>query len=296
MRQDAVGPGGGSEELEGFEDGVWWVELASLSNPNLVPRTLASALGVREVPDRSLTEELVEHLESRKVLLILDNCEHLVEACATLAGTLLRTCSAFRILATSREPLRVAGETVLMVPSLFLPDPRRRPSAAGKLARYEAIKLFAERAEAVNAGFALTGRNAAAVAGLCHELDGIPLAIELAAARVRALSVEQILGRLEDSLGLLTKGNRTAAPRHQTLRTTLLWSYELLGVQERKLFERLSVFAGGWDLEAAEAVGAEETAGLVLDLLSNLVDKSLVVAEKSGKGNSSALRYSMLEP
>jgi predicted ATPase len=296
VRQDAVGPGGGSEELEGFEDGVWWVELASLSNPNLVPRTLASALGVHEVPDRSLTEELVEHLESRKVLLILDNCEHLVEACATLAGTLLRTCSAFRILATSREPLRVAGETVLMVPSLFLPDPRRRPSAAGELARYEAIKLFAERAEAVNAGFALTGRNAAAVAGLCHELDGIPLAIELAAARVRALSVEQILGRLEDSLGLLTKGNRTAAPRHQTLRATLLWSYELLGVQERKLFERLSVFAGGWDLEAAEAVGAEETAGLVLDLLSNLVNKSLVVAEKSGKGNSSALRYSMLEP
>jgi predicted ATPase/DNA-binding SARP family transcriptional activator len=284
------------KEVEGFEDGVWWVELASLSDPDLVPRALASALGVREVPDRSLTEELVEHLESRRVLLILDNCEHLVESCAALAGTLLRTCPDLRMLATSREPLRVAGETVWMVPSLSLPDRQRGPSAVGALARYEAIRLFTERAEAVDAGFALTHQNATSVARLCHELDGIPLAIELAAARVRALAVEQIQERLEDSLGLLTTGNRTAPPRHQTLRATLLWSYELLDAHERKLFEHLSVFAGGWDLGAAEAVGAEEAPGVVLDLLSNLVDKSLVVAEKSGQGSSSILRYRMLEP
>jgi non-specific serine/threonine protein kinase len=286
------------EMVESFEGGVWWVELASLSDPKLVPGALASALGVREVADRSPTEVLVEHLETRKTLLVLDNCEHLVEGCAALADALLRACPELEILATSREPLRIGGEAVGMVPSLSFPDPLRLPPAA-ELANYEAVRLFVERAKAVDVGFALTERNASAVARLCRKLDGIPLAIELAAARVRALTVEQISQRLEDPLGLLTTGSRTAAPRHQTLRAALQWSYELLSEQERELLGRLSVFSGGWDLEAAEAVGAggPVESRLVLDLLSALVDKSLVVAEEGGEeGASSYLRYRMLEP
>jgi predicted ATPase/DNA-binding SARP family transcriptional activator len=299
-----TGPGGAGKTrlalavaqdlVEGFEDGVWWVGLASLSDPNLVPETLASALGVREVPDRSLTDALVEHLKPRKALLILDNCEHLVEGCAVLADTLLRACPELEILATSREPLRIAGEATWMVPSLSLPDPLRLPPTE-ELARYEAVRLFVERAKAVNAGFALTEGNAWAVARLCQKLDGIPLAIELAAARVRVLTAEQISEKLEDPLGLLTTGDRTAAARHQTLRATLEWSYGLMSETERALFRRLSVFVGGWDLEAAEAVGAGEPVetGRVLDLLAALVDKSLVLAEAAAEGT---LRYRMLEP
>jgi predicted ATPase len=198
--------------VEGFEDGVWWVELASFSDPELVLRAAASALGVREAPDRSLTGALVEHLKPRKTLLVLDNCEHLVEGCAALADTLLRACPDLQILATSREPLRIAGEATWLVPSLSLPDPRR-PPPAGELARYEAVRLFVERAGEVDAGFALTDRNASAVARLCHGLDGIPLAIELAAARTRVLTVEQISEKLEDPLGLLTTGDPRVEPR-----------------------------------------------------------------------------------
>jgi predicted ATPase/DNA-binding SARP family transcriptional activator len=280
--------------VEEFEDGVWWVELAPLSDPNLVVRAVASALGVPEPPEISMTEALVEHLKNQKTLLILDNCEHLIEACADLADTLLRACPNLRILATSREPLRVAGEASWQVPSLSLPDIGRLP-AAGELAGYEAINLFVERAQAVDAGFTLTEDNAPAVARLCQKLDGIPLAIELAAARSRVLTVEQISERLEDPLGLLTTGDRSSAPRQRTLRATLEWSYGLLGEAERVLFRRLSVFVGGWDLDAAEAVwgGQPAQAGLVLDLLSALVDKSLVVAEAATGG---ALRYGMLEP
>ena len=284
--------------LEGFEGAVWWVELAPISDPELVPRAVASALGVPEAPDRSPTEDLVAFLERRKAFLILDNCEHLVEACADLADTLLMTCPDLQLLATSREPLRVAGETAFMVPSLSLPEPGRE-STAEELAGYEAIHLFVERARAVDSGFALTEGNAPAVAQLCDKLDGIPLAIELAAARTRVLTVEQISEKLQDPLGLLTTGSRTAAARHQTLRATLQWSYELLDAQERGLLGRLSVFAGGWTLEAAEAIGkTAEAEGRVsnlpvLDLLSQLVDKSLVVAEADAEG---ALRYRMLEP
>jgi non-specific serine/threonine protein kinase len=283
--------------VEGFEDGgVWWVELASLSDPKLVPGAVASALGVREATDRPLTEVLVEHLGLRKTLLVLDNCEHLVEGCATFADTLLRACPDLAILATSREPLRIAGETTWMVPSLSLPDPQR-PPPTGELASYGAVRLFVERAGAVHAGFALKEGNASAVARLCHKLDGIPLAIELAAARVRALTIEQISEKLKDPLGLLTTGSRAAPARHQTLRAALQWSYELLSEPEQKLLGRLSVFAGGWTLEAAERVGAgsgiEECE--VLDLLSSLVNKSLVIAEASSVG-AGALRYGMLEP
>jgi len=280
--------------VEEFEGGVWWVELAPLSDPNLVARAAASAVGAPEKPDRTSTQDLVEHLGSRKTLLILDNCEHLVEECADLAATLLRTCPELRILATSREPLRVSGESSWQVPSLSLPDPGR-PAPAGELADYEAVHLFVERAQAVDAGFELTEENAPAVARLCHKLDGIPLAIELAAARSRVLSAEQILEKLEDPLGLLTTGDRSSAPRQRTLRATMEWSYGLLDEAERALFRRLSVFVGGWDLEAAEAVGAGELveAGFVLDLLSALLDKSLVVADAEAGG---ALRYGMLEP
>ncbi len=285
--------------VEGFEDGVWWVELAPVSDPELVPGAVASALGVPEAPDRPPTGSLVDGLKSRKVLLVLDNCEHLVEACADLADVLLLTCPDLRLLATSREPLRVAGETNFMVPSLSLPEPGRSPSTED-LSGYEAVRLFVERARSVASDFALTEGNAAAVARLCNRLDGIPLAIELAAARTRVLSVEQILEKLEDPLGLLTSGSRTAAARHQTLRATLQWSLELLSEEEKALFRRLSVFAGGWTLEAAEAVGGEpkEARGSgrtppVLDLLSALVDKSLVVVEADA---DDALRYRLLEP
>jgi predicted ATPase/DNA-binding SARP family transcriptional activator len=289
--------------VEEFRDGVWLVELAPLSDPDLVPQAAASALGVPEASDSSPTEDLVEHLKGLRTLLVLDNCEHLIEGCADLTDTLLRTCPDLRILATSREPLRVAGESNYMVPSLSLPDPGRLPPT-GELGRYEAVRLFVERARDVDAGFALTGRNAAAVARLCQKLDGIPLAIELAAARVRVLTVGQISEKLKDTLRLLTTGSRTAAARHQTLKATLEWSYKLLSEQERELLERLSVFTGGWALEAAEAVGAgsgiEEGRGSygpvsnppLLDLLSGLVDKSLVVAEADGDG---ALRYRLLE-
>jgi predicted ATPase/DNA-binding CsgD family transcriptional regulator len=279
--------------VEGFEGDVWWVELASISDPELVPRAVASALGISEAPELSPTEALVDNLKDRRALLVLDNCEHLIEACADLADVLLATCPDLKLLATSREPLRVQGETNFMVPSLSVPDPGLS-IATGELADYEAVRLFVERASAVDSGFALTERNAPAVARLCDRLNGIPLAIELAAARTRVLSVEQILEKLDDPLNLLSSGGRTAAARHRTLRATLEWSFGLLEEAEKALFYRLSVFVGGWDLEAAEAVGTGDAveAGLVLDLLSALVDKSLVVVEETG----GTLRYGMLEP
>ena len=279
--------------VEAFEGDVWWVELAPISIPELVPRAVASALGVPESPDLSPAEALVANLQGRRAFLVLDNCEHLIEACADLADVLLATCPDLTLLATSREPLRVQGETNFMVPILSVPDPGLS-LATRELAEYEAVRLFIERAGAVDSEFALTERNAPAVVRLCDRLNGIPLAIELAAARTRVLSVEQILGKLDDPLSLLRSGGRTVAARHRTLRATLQWSFELLDEAEKALLCRLSVFVGGWDLEAAEAVGTGDAveAGLVLDLLSALVDKSLVVVEETG----GALRYGMLEP
>jgi predicted ATPase/DNA-binding CsgD family transcriptional regulator len=298
-----TGPGGcgktrlaleAAREASGrFEDGAWWVGLAPLSEPDLVPRAVASALGVREAPGRSLEEVLVEHLKARSTLLVLDNCEHLIGACAALADALLPSCPSLRILATSREALGIAGERAWLVPSLTLPDDPQRLPPVEELSRYEAVRLFVERTEAVSAGFVLEGQNAPAVARVCWRLDGIPLAIELAAARVRVLSVEQIAERLDDCFRLLTGGSRMALPRQRTLRATIDWSHDLLSEDERRLFRRLSVFAGGWTLGAAEAIcagdGIEE--GEVLDLLSRLVDRSLVVArERDGE-----MRYRFLE-
>jgi predicted ATPase/DNA-binding SARP family transcriptional activator len=277
-----------------FEDGAWWVELASLSDPELVPRAVASALKVREQPDQTLTETLLDHLAPKRMLLVLDNCEHLVDACAALVGALLRACSSLRVLATSREVLNVAGERAWLVPSLSLPDPRRSPSVE-ELARYEATHLFVQRAADALPGFAPTEGDAEAVARACHRLDGIPLAVELAAARAKVLSVGQISARLDDSIGLLKGSSRSALPRHRTLRATMDWSHGLLSQDERVLFRRLSVFAGGWTLEAAEAVCAGEDLERydVLDLLSSLVDKSLVSVAQVGGGEEA--RYRILE-
>lgn len=213
------------------------------------------------------------------MLLLLDNCEHLVGAAARLAEALLASCPPLRILATSREPLGAVGEVILRVPPLSGPDPRRRPTLE-ELFGYESARLFAERVRYRDPAFTLTEENARAVAEICRKLDGMPLAIELAAARVGTLPVEEVSARLDSSLRLLTAGGRTATPRQQTLRGSLDWSHELLSEPEKKLFAHFSVFAGGWTLEAAEAVGTGSGAerGEILDLLSGLVEKSLVVA------------------
>ncbi len=278
---------------EAYPDGARLAELAPLTDPESVPQAVADALGVREQPGTSPVDTLKEAMRGKDLLLLLDNCEHLVEAAARLAETLLGACPGLRVLATSREALGAAGEAILQVPPLSGPAPGSRNTAEG-LEGYESVRLFVQRARYRNPAFVLTPQNAGSVAEICTRLESIPLAIELAAARV-GLSVEQVADRLDDSMGLLTTGGRTAVARQRTLRGTLDWSYDLLSEPERALFRRLSVFAGGWTLEAAEVVGPDDgiEAGDVLDLLSQLVDKSLVVAEATGDG---AVRYRMLEP
>jgi predicted ATPase/DNA-binding SARP family transcriptional activator len=279
-----------------YPDGVWLVELAPLSEGALVPQAVAVALGVREQPNRPLISTLVNVLRKQEVLLVLDNCEHLIGAAAHLAEALLRPCPGLKILATSREGLGAAGEVSWLAPPLSEPDSQQRPTVED-LEGYESVRLFVERARYRDPSFVLSLRNVQAVAQICRRLNGVPLAIELAAARVGVLSVEQIATRLGDSLRLLTAGSRTATPRHRTLRGTLDWSYELLSEPERKLFRRLSAFAGGWTLKAAEVVGAENAIeeGDVLDLLSRLVDKSLVMSGASPEAEGTP-RYRMLEP
>jgi predicted ATPase/class 3 adenylate cyclase len=236
------------------EDGeAWLVELAALSDPELVPQAAASGFGVREAPGEPLAQTLAEALRDRSLLLVLDNCEHLVAACAALADTLLRRCPAARLLATSREALGIDGETTYRVPSLSVPDLKQLPPPV-ELARCEAVRLFIERAAQARPGFALTERNAEAVAQVCCRLDGIPLAIELAAARLRSLPVEELRDRLDDRFRLLTGEDWSALPHRRTLRALIDWSYDLLPPSERALFARLSVFAGGWTLESAEAL------------------------------------------
>jgi non-specific serine/threonine protein kinase len=288
--------------LGSYPDGVWLVELAPLADPGLVPQAVATVLGVREAAGRDLGQSLADFLRERSLLLILDNCEHLVEAVARLADALLRACPRLGLLATSREALGVPGELPWRVPSLSLPiaefglgiadssdQSAIRPAGAGTPPQSaidsEAVRLFVERAAVARPGFGLDAGNVEAVVQICRRLDGIPLAIELAAARVRVLTPEQIAERLDDRFRLLTGGARTAMPRQQTLRALVDWSYDLLSAPERNLLDRLSVFAGGWTLEAAEAVGAGDgiAEGEVLDLLTQLADKSLVVAEARGK-------------
>ena len=275
-----------------FGDGAWWVELAPVSDRALVPQAVAQTIMIREEPGRSLTETIARDLASTELLLVLDNCEHLLEGCALLADTLLQACPKLRILATSREALGIAGENTWLVLPLGLPDPEMRPSAE-VLARFEAIRLFVERVRAVVPTFELTESNAPTVVRLCRMLDGMPLAIELAAARVRVLSVEQICSRLEDSFALLAGGGRNILPRQRTLKAAIDWSHDLLGEEEQVVFRRLSVFAGGFDLDAAEEVcgGENLVQGEILDPLTSLIDKSLVgVVERD-----EAARYRMLE-
>lgn len=295
-----MGPGGAGKTrlalqvaadlTDEYEDGVWLVELASRADPTDVPEAVGAALRLQDQPGRPMTSTLAEYLRPRRALLLLDNCEHIVAACALLANSLLRECPHLRILATSRQSLRV-GETTWLVPPFTSPDPEHLPPME-HLAEFEAIRLFQERAAAVRPDFRITERNASAVAKICHRLDGIPLAIELAAARVNVLSVEQIAARLDDVFHLLTGGSRTALPHHQTLRATMDWSHDLLLEAEKVLFRRLAVFAG-CTLEAAEAVcaGPEIPVEDVFDLVSQLIDKSLLVADHL----DSDVRYRMLE-
>ena len=275
-----------------FPDGVWFVELGDLRQPDLVVSRVAAAVGIGEEPGRPLLDTLADALRPRRLLLALDNCEHLIDACARVCQRLLASSPGLRLLATSREPLHVAAETVWQVPPLSVaPD----GAAAGpeQACRYEAVRLFAARAAASFPGFTVGPANATAVAALCRALDGVPLAIELAAARARTLSVEQIVTRLADRFGLLTTGNRTAPPRQRTLRAAMDWSYELLTAPERVLLRRLSVFAG-WSLEMAEQVCSDDGIPVreVLDLLASLVDKSLVVLEPEALGQA---RYRLLD-
>jgi predicted ATPase/class 3 adenylate cyclase len=290
----------GADLLDGYPDGVWLVELAPLTDPALVPQAVASALGVRELPDRPLLATLVDHLRGRELLLVLDNCEHLLDAGARLADTLLRGCPNVRILATSREGLGIAGEVSWRVPSLTVPL-GEGAIPLDELNRNECARLFAERTRAVLPAFTLTHQNAPAVAQICRRLDGIPLALELAAARLKGLAAEQLAARLDQRFRLLTGGSRVALPRQQTLAAMVGWSYDLLNEPERALFHRLAVFVGGFTLEAAEDVCPDTGDGGqpspiqrddVLDLLLRLVDKSLVVAEPSDEGES---RYRLLE-
>ncbi|HLY66843.1 MAG TPA: BTAD domain-containing putative transcriptional regulator, partial [Chloroflexota bacterium] len=282
---------------EEYPDGIWFVDLAGVSEPDLVANTLASSLIVREEPGCPLVETLQEHLAHKALLLVLDNCEHLITACGRLVGGLLSECPRLQVLATSRQSLSLTGEFVFQVPPLSLPQ-RLALHVGGKdrlaaLMEYEAIRLFVERARQAHPAFALTPQGIGAIAQICLRLDGMPLAIELAAARVRSLSVREINERLNSRFRLLTGGDATASKRQQTLQASIDWSYALLNEQERLLLCRLSAFADGWTLEAAEAVcagdGIEE--GEVLDRLASLIDKSLVVFEE----RSDRARYRLLE-
>ncbi len=276
-----------------FPDGVWLAELAELDNPALLAQGVTEALEIRDHSSRPAMDVLVDHLRDREALIVLDNCEHLLEDCARLADRLLRAAPRLRLLATSRQVLGTAGEQSLAVPALGLPDARGpRPSLAA-LARCDAVRLFVERAAAIVPGFRLDEDNRDAVELVCRRLDGIPLGIELAVVRLRALSVEQLLDRLDDRFRLLTTGSRTVLPRHRTLRALIDWSYELCGERERLLWARASVFAGSLDLEAAEAVCSGEGIDReeILDLVSGLVDKSILLREE----HRAVVRYRMLD-
>ena len=275
-----------------FPGGVWFVELASLTDPNLVLQSLASILGVREEPGMTISQSLVATLRKKKALILLDNCEHVLLPSAQLAESILRACPEVKIMVTSREAMNIPGEATFRVPSLTLPDPKRDTTPAD-VEQYDSVRLFSDRAKAVSANFEVTRSNCSSLAQLCHQLDGIPLAIELAAARVRSLSVEQIADRLDDRFKLLTGGSRTALPRQQTLRALVDWSYDLLLESERAVLRRLSVFSGGWSLNAAENVVAGDPVEdwEVLDVMTSLVDKSLVMFDPTKADG----RYRLLE-
>jgi len=298
-----IGPGGVGKtrlaiqtahaSIKKFKDGVCWVELVGLQDGSLIPQEIAQALDVREVSNQPMIETLKTHLKSKELLLVLDNCEHLIEACAQTVEGLLAACPKLKILATSRERLDLFNETTWNVPSLPLPEMQGSLSLK-QLREFASIELFVERARNVKSDFVLTEQNAPSITQICNRLDGIPLAIELASARIKVLSVDEIASRLDDRFSLLTSGSRTALPRQQTLRATIDWSHDLLTEPERILFRRLAVFAGGFTLEAAESVCSEGMKRSdILDLLGHLVDKSLVIVEEVSKIRET--RYRLLE-
>lgn len=282
----------GADVLDRYEDGVWLVELAPLSDNDLIPSTVASIFHVSEAANRTMTEAIVHALKARRALIIFDNCEHVVEPAARLIDAILRSCPHVRIIATTRQGLGIAGEAVHRVASLAVPETGGRLTAEEAM-RHGAIALFVERAIAATESFRLTDENATVVARLCNRLDGIALAIELAAPRLKALSLEQLEARLSERFRILTGGSRTALPRQQTMRALVDWSYDLLTDDEKTLFRRVAVFGGGWSLDAASAICSDEKIEewAVLDLLQSLVDKSMVVAKLSG----SEQRYRLLE-
>jgi predicted ATPase/class 3 adenylate cyclase len=281
-----------SELLNNYPDGAWLVELAPVTDPTLVPQAIVTTLGLIDQAGRPPLTVLTDFLQDKQALLILDNCEHLIQACAQLAEALLHACPDLHALTSSREALGISGEMLYHVPSLITPEPLN--IAFDILPQYEAVQLFVERARAAMHDFSLAQENALAIAQVCHHLDGIPLALELAAARVKVLRVEEIAMRLDDRFHLLTGGSRTAMPRHQTLRAMIDWSHELLSESERLLLRRLSVFAGGWSLEAAESICRDEgiEKNEILDLLTQLLNKSLILAERK---QGQKTRYRMLE-
>lgn len=297
-----VGPGGvGKTRLalrtatdlrRGIPDGVWLVEFAGLRDAELVTKAVMTSLGLRDESSRWPVSRLIEYVASKQLLLVLDNCEHLLDACAVLADAVLREAPSLRILATSRQPLGVAGETVVQVGPLSVPDPDGR-IAPDRIAQSEAVALLVERAREAGAPFEVTPDNRAAVVELARRLDGIPLAIELASVRLRTLGLDQLVERLNDRFHLLVGGSRTAPLRHQTLEATIAWSHDLLGQDDRAVLRRLSVFPGSFSLEAAERVGQAGTAtpASVMDVLTSLVERSFVVRE----GTSGRARYRLHE-
>lgn len=292
-----------AEVRRAFPDGVWFVDLTTVRDPDLLSREVedpavlaylvAAELGLREQARQAPLESLANHLATRSLLLVLDNCERLIPACGRLATALLQECPRLRILATSREPLGISGETAFAVPPLCTPDPDRSPAVA-ELLLFESIALFTARAEAVDPTFRLTGENHLAVAGICQRLDGVPLAIELAAARLRALTPHQILNLLGDRFTLLTRGSRTGPDRQQTLRACIDWSFELCTKRERLLWSRIAVFVGGCELDAIEGVCTDEELpeSDLLDVVAGLIDKSVLTRDES---QGEFARYRMLE-
>jgi predicted ATPase/class 3 adenylate cyclase len=281
----------GSDLLDSLGDGVWFVDLAALTDPQSVAATIAATLGVREQSDRSVLDTLLDYLQRKHLLLILDNCEHVIEAVAAATVVISGRCTNVSILATSREPLRVAGEHVFRMPSLAVP-PEDLPLTAESAPEYGAIALFVQAAVADDPSFRLTDETTPVIADICRQLDGIALAIELAAVRVRVLTPRRLAERLDDRLRILTAGRRGALPRQQTLRALIDWSHGLLSEKEQRLFRRLGIFAGGWTLDAAEAVCADDTLDQldIVDLLLSLAEKSLVVTEQN-----ETPRFRMLE-
>jgi predicted ATPase/class 3 adenylate cyclase len=295
-----TGPGGagktrlslqtGADVIDEFSGGVWFIELASLIDPALLPQKIIIELGIKEESKKALEETLSSYLKDKEILLILDNCEHLIESCAALSEKLLKACPKLKIIATSREALKCTGEQVYSVSSLKTPNVKDKLTPE-QLTQYESVRLFIERALTVNPRFRVTNENAPALSGICSQLDGIPLAIELAAARIKVLSVEKIFERLNNRFSLLTGGVRTALPRQQTLKALIDWSYDLLSEKEKMLWSRLSVFNDGWTLDAAEEICADDKIDKdsVLDLLALLAEKSILILEESGE------RYHILE-